>query len=328
MMKVIVIQEDKQIDISAFSGNVTLTDNIDSLGRELNFDFLNNHVYDSYTQFTTLRTGNTIILYEDSEQLFQGQIITLSRNSISQYSVKCFDNAFYLNKNQTKIQFTNLDVKACIEKLCKQEYIPCKVDCDIPTKVTKIYNGETISNIIDDLLKQATNDTGLKYRREYNYGSLYVNAMNNLKMIWKSKPLVSDFSYDESIDNLANRVVVISSSEKNTTVYAEAKNEQSIKMYGQYTHYEKVDDKKKAKAQKIADTKLKELSKTFEKATVTLLGDNYIRSGRIIQFEQPEIGLYGQYLVNHCTHNYNGSLHTMECEITKEEETVQNAESK
>lgn len=324
-MKVIAIQEDKQIDISAFSGNVTLADNIDSLGRELNFDFLNNHVYDSYTQFTALRTGNTILLYDNDEMIFQGQIITLSRNSISQYSVKCFDNAFYLNKNQTKIQFTNLDVKACIEKLCKQEYIPCKVDCDINTKVTKIYNGETISNIIDDLLKQATNDTGLKYRREYNYGSLYVNAMNNLKMIWKSKPLVSDFSYDESIDNLANRVIVMSSSEKNTTVYAEAKNEQSIKMYGQYTHYEKVDDKKKDKAKKIAETKLKELSKTFEKATVTLLGDNYIRSGRIIQFEQPEIGLYGQYLVEHCTHNYNGSLHTMECEITKEEE---NAEDK
>lgn len=324
-MKVIVIQEDKQIDISAFSGNVTLADNIDSLGRELSFDFLNNHVYDSYTQFTSLRTGNTILLYDADEMIFQGQIITLSRNSISNYSVRCFDNAFYLNKNQTKIQFTNLDVKACIEKLCKQEYIPCKVDCDIPTKVTKIYNSETISNIIDDLLKQATNDTGLKYRREYNYGSLYVNAMNNLKMIWKSKPLVSDFSYDESIDNLANRVVVISSSEKNTTVYAEAKNEQSIKMYGQYTHFEKVDDKKKDKAQTIADTKLKELSKTFEKATVTLLGDNYIRSGRIIQFEQPEIGLYGQYLVNHCTHNYSGSLHTMECEITKEDK---NAESK
>lgn len=325
MMKVIVIQENKHLDISAFCSNITLSDNIDSLGRELSFDFLNNHVYDSYTQFTALRTGNTVIFYDGEDMIFTGQIITLSRNSISNYSVKMYDNAFYLNKNQTKIQFTNLDVKACIEKLCKQEYIPCKVDCGIPTKVTKIYNGEPISNIIDDLLKQATNDTGLKYRREYNYGSLYVNAMNNLKMIWKSKPLVSDFSYDESIDNLANRVVVISSSEKNTTVYAEAKNEQSIKMYGQYTHYEKVDDKKKAQAQKIADTKLKELSKTFEKATVTLLGDNYIRSGRIIQFEQPEIGLYGQYLVNHCTHNYSGSLHTMECEISKENE---NAESK
>lgn len=321
MMKVIVIQEGKQIDISAFCGNVTRADNIDSLGVELDFDYVNNNVYDSYTWFTVLRTGNTILLYDADELIFQGQIITLSRNSVSGYSVKCFDNAFYLNKNQTKIQFTDLDVKSCIEKLCQQEYLPCKVDCDIPTKVTKIYNGETIANVIDDLLKQATNDTGLKYRREYNYGSLYVNAMNNLKLIWKSKPLVSDFSYDESIDNLANRVVVISSSEKNTTVYAEAKNDESIKMYGQYTHYEKVDDKNKDKAQSIANTKLKELSKTFEKATVTLLGDNYIRSGRIIKFEQPEIGLYGEYLVKHCTHNYNGSLHTMECEVIRNDDS-------
>lgn len=320
-MKVICIQEGNQIDISAFCGNVTRADNIDSLGVELNFDYLNNHVYDGYTTFTALRTGNTIILYDDNKQLFQGQIITLSRTSVSQYSVKCFDNAFYLNKNEAIIQFTDLDVKSCIEKLCQQEYIPCKIDCEINTKVTKIYNGDTIANIIDDLLKQATDDTGLKYRREYNYGSLYVNEMNNLKMIWQSKPLVSELSYDESIDNLANRVVVVSSSEKNTTVYAEAKNEESIKLYGQYTHYEKVDDKKKDKAQEIANTKLKELSKTFEKATLTLLGDNYIRSGRIIKFEQPEIGLYGEYLVQHCTHNYSGSLHTMECEVVRNDES-------
>ena len=321
MIKVLAIIDNQQFDISAFTGNITRADNIDSLGVELNFEYVNNSVYDSYTQFTALRTGNTILLYDADELIFQGQIITLSRNSVSSYSVKCFDNAFYLNKNQAQIQFTALDVKACIEKLCQQEYLPCKVDCDIPTKVTKIYNGETIASIIDDLLKQATNDTGLKYRREYNYGSLYVNAMNNLKMIWQSKPLVSDFSYDESIDNLANRVVVISSSEKNKTVYAEAKNEESIKLYGQYTHYEKVDDKKKGKAQAIADKKLKELSRTFEKATITLLGDNYIRSGRIIKFEQPEIGLYGEYLVEHCTHSYNGSLHTMECEVIKNDES-------
>ena len=321
MMRVMAIIDNQQFDISAFCGSVTRADNIDSLGVELNFEYVNNQVYDGYTVFTALRTGNTILLYDNDELIFQGQIITLSRNSISNYSVKCFDNAFYLNKNQAQIQFTDLSVKACIEKLCQQEYIPCEVACDIPTKITKIYNGETISNIVDDLLKQATDETGLKYRREYNNGSLYVNAMNNLKMIWQSKPLVSDFSYDESIDNLANRVIVISSSEKNTTVYAEAKNEESIKLYGQYTHYEKVDDKKKDKAQDIADKKLKELSKTFEKATVTLLGDNYIRSGRIIKFEQPEIGLYGEYLVEHCTHNYDGALHTMECEVIKNDES-------
>lgn len=320
MIKVLAIIDNQQFDISAFCSGITLSDNIDSLGRELKFDYLNNSVYDNYTQFVALRTGNTIMFYDSEDLIFTGQIITLSRNSVSNYSVTMYDNAFYLNKNQASIQFIDLDTKTCIEQLCKQEYIPYDVACEISNKVTKIYNGETISNIIDDLLKQATDDTGLKYRREYNQGCLYVNAMNNLKMIWESKPLVSDFSYDESIDNLANRVIVVSSSEKNKTVYAEARNEESIKLYGQYTHYEKVDDKKKDKAQDIANKKLKELSRTFEKATVTLLGDNYIRSGRIIQFEHPEIGLYGEYLVEHCTHNYNGALHTMECEVVKNDE--------
>lgn len=320
MIKVTTIVNDAIIDISAFCSNITRSDNIDSLGVELSFEYLNNTPYDSYTMFTPLPVGQTVCFYEDDELLFQGLVITSTRNGVSSYTIKCFDNAFYLNKNNTRIQFTNLDVKTAIEQLCTKNYIPCKVDCDIPTKVTKIYNYETISSIIDDLLKQATNDTGLKYRREYNYGSLYVNAMNNLKMIYQSEPLVSDFSYDASIQDMANRVVVISSSEKNTTVFAEAKDDDSIALYGQYTHYEKIDDKKKAQAQKIADTKLKELKRIVSKANLTLLGDNYVRAGRILKFNQPNIGLIGEYLVNNCTHTYTGVLHTMTCEVEKQDD--------
>ena len=320
MIKVTTIVNDVMIDISAFCSNVTRSDNIDGLGVELGFEYLNNTPYDGYTMFTPLPVGQTVCFYEDDELLFQGLVITSSRNGVSSYTIKCFDNVFYLNKNKTCIQFTNLDAKTAIEQLCANNYIPCKVDCDIPTNITKIYNYETISSIVDDILKQATNDTGVKYRREYNYGSLYVNAMNNLKMIYQSEPLVSDFSYDASIQDMANRVVVISSSEKNTTVFAESKDDESIKLYGQYTHYEKIDDKKKAQAQKIADTKLKELKRIVSKANLTLLGDNYVRAGRILKFNQPNIGLIGEYLVNNCTHTYTGVLHTMTCEVEKQDD--------
>lgn len=319
MIKVVHIVNDISTDISAFCGNITRRDNVDSLGVELGFEYLNNRIYDGYTAFTDIRLGQTICFYDNNELIFQGQIIKLTRSNPSHYSVTCFDNAFYLNKTNVKIQFSNMDVKSAIEKLCSQNYIPCKVDCDIATKVTKIYNYESISSIIDDLLKQATNDTGLKYRREYNYGSLYVNAMNNLKMIWQSKPLVSEFSYDSDLTNFANRVVVVSSSEKNTTVFAEAKNDGSIKLYGQYTHYEKVDDKNKATAQAIANQKLRELSRMVDSVSVTLLGDNYVRAGRILQFAQPAIGLEGNYLVHECEHSYTGVLHTMTCQIKKED---------
>ena len=320
MIKIVSIANDVSTDISPFCGNVTRRDNVDSLGVELGFEFINNQIYDGYTMFTELKLGQTICFYDNNELIFQGQIIKLSRNGPSHYSVSCFDNAFYLNKTKVRIQFSNINVKSAIEKLCAQENIPCKVDCDISTKVTKIYNYETISSIIDDLLKQATDDTGLKYRREYNYGSLYVNAMNNLKMIWQSQPLVSEFSYDSDLTEFANRVVVISSSEKNTTVFAEAKNEDSIKLYGQYTHYEMIDDKKKAKASQIANLKLKELSTMVNEVSVTLLGDNYVRAGRILTFAQPAIGLEGNYLVHECEHNYTGVLHTMTCKIKKEDE--------
>ena len=319
MIKVVHIVNDISTDISAFCGNITRRDNVDSLGVELGFEYLNNRIYDSYTAFTDIQLGQTICFYDNNELIFQGQIIKLTRSNPSHYSVTCFDNAFYLNKTNVKIQFSNMDVKSAIEKLCSQNYIPCKVDCDIATKVTKIYNYESISSIIDDLLKQATNDTGLKYRREYNYGSLYVNAMNNLKMIWQSKPLVSEFSYDSDLTNFANRVVVVSSSEKNTTVFAEAKNDDSIKLYGQYTHYEKVEDKNKATAQAIANQKLKELSSIVDSVSVTLLGDNYVRAGRILHFAQPAIGLEGDYLVHECEHSYTSVLHTMTCQIKKED---------
>lgn len=301
--------------ISSFCGNVTKTDDIKSLGVQLSFDYINNKVLDSYTNWIDLSLGDTIMMYEDDTLLFVGTIQKASRNGLSSYQYDVFDNAIYLNRQEARIQFNAIDIKSAIETLCKQEYIPCEVACDIPTKVTKIYNGDKISDIIDDLLKQATNETGKRYRREYNNSKLYINAFDNLKMIWDSEPLVSDFSQEFDCDGLANKVVVLSGKEKSQTVVATAQDDESIKKYGLYVHYEKVDDKKKSQADNIAKKKLKNMSNPKKSITCTLLGDNYVRSGRILKFNQPNINMVGEYLVTHCTHNYDMGKHTMDCEL-------------
>ena len=275
---------------------------------------------DKNTVWIDLALGTTILLYDDDTLLFQGAIQKASRNGLASYQYDVFDNAWYLNKQEARIQFNNIDVKTAIEKLCKQENIPCEVACDIPTKVTKIYNGDKISKIIDDLLKLATNENGKRYRREYNYGKLYINAFDNLKMLWQSEPLVSDFSQEFNCDGLANKVVVISGKEKSMQVVATKQNDESIKKYGLYVHYEKVDDKKKAKADQIATTKLKQLAWPKKSTKVTLLGDNYVRSGRILKFNQPNINMVGEYLVTNCTHTYDMGRHIMECELLLNEE--------
>lgn len=320
MIRVEAIIDDSPYIISAFCSNITREDDINSLGVKLSFEYLNNKVIDKNTVWIDLSLGTTIMLYDDDKLIFQGTIQKATRNGLAKYQYDVFDNAWYLNKQEARIQFSNVDVKTAIETLCKQENIPCDVACDIPTKVTKIYNGDTISKIIDDLLKLATNETGKKYRREYNYGKLYINAFDNLKMIWDSEPLVSEFSQEFNCDKLANKIVIMSGKEKSQSVVATAQDDNSIKKFGLYVHYEKVDDKKKAKAQNIANNKLKQMAWPTKSTKVTLLGDNYVRSGRILKFKQPNINLVGEYLVTNCSHSYNMGKHIMDCELVLNEE--------
>lgn len=306
--------------ISHFCGNITKADDIKSLGVQLSFDYLNNDVIDKYATWQSLALGDVISMYDDNELLFVGTIQKASRDCLSSYQYDAFDNAWYLNKQEARIQFNGVDVKTAIETLCKQENILCEVACEIPTKITKIYNGDTISNIIDDLLQQATNEIGKRYRREYNNSKLYINAFDNLKMVWDSEPLVSDFSQEFTCDGLANKIVILSGNEKNTTVVATKQDDASIKKYGLYVHYEKVDDKKKAQADQIASKKLKEMSSPKKTISCTLWGNNYVRSGRILKFNQPNISMVGEYLVTSCTHNYDMGKHTMDCDLILSEE--------
>lgn len=316
MIRIEAIIDDNPYIISAFCGNITKEDDIKSLGVKLSFDYLNNKVIDKNTVWIDLSLGNTIMMYDDDDTLlFQGTIQKATRDGLSSYQYDAFDNAWYLNKQEARIQFNGVDVKQAIETLCKQENIPCNVACDIPTKVTKIYNGDTISNIIDDLLKMATDETGKRYRREYNDGKLYINAFDNLKMIWDSEPLVSNFSQEFTCDGLANKIVILSGNEKSTTVVATKQDDESIKKYGLYVHYEKVDDKKKAQADQIASTKLTAMSNPKKSISCTLWGDNYVRSGRILKFNQPNISMVGEYLVTNCTHNYDMGKHTMDVQL-------------
>lgn len=320
MIRIEAIINDNPYIISAFCGNITKEDDIKSLGVKLSFNYLNNKVIDKNTVWIDLSLGNTIMMYDDDTLLFQGTIQKASRDGLSSYQYDAFDNAWYLNKQEARIQFNGVDVKTAIETLCKQENIPCNVACDIPTKVTKIYNGDTISNIIDDLLKMATDELGKRYRREYNDGKLYINAFDNLKMIWDSEPLVSDFSQEFTCDEMANKIVILSGNEKNTNVVATKQDDESIKKYGLYVHYEKVDDKKKAQADQIASTKLKAMSTPKKNISCTLWGDNYVRSGRILKFNQPNISMIGEYLVTNCTHNYDMGKHTMDVQLILNDE--------
>lgn len=330
MIKMVALIDGVPKDITAHTSNYKRSDNVDSLGQEFTFDLLNNPIDKNHTGYA-LEMGAKIVVSHNGTTIFSGVIISYSRNTLTKYSYKAYDYAYYLNKSEAVIQFNDVSVETAITQLCSQEGIPLTIDCELPTKISKIYNGEVISRILDDLLKLASDETGLKYRKEFSNGALYINKRTNLVIEAYYKPapkvdgfnpadLVGSFNSSYSVENMCNRIVIISSSEKNKQVYSEVSDDNNIQKYGQLTHYEKIDDKDTSKAGNIAQKKLKELNKITRSFSVTLFGDDRVRSGRCLVFNQPDINLVGTFLVKNCTHNYNGRTHTMDLELDMDKE--------
>ena len=301
-------------DITSYTGGYSLSDNIDSLGAEFQFKLMSNPLDVNY-QGKELPIGTKVVFFHDGTKMFAGVIVSYSRNSLTEYSYKAFDYAFYLNKSEAQIQFNNINTSDAIQKLCGENGVTVGNICSIPTMVNKIYQGNPISDIIKDLLKMAEDEQKMHYRLEVRDTALYIEPYKDLYVQGKFVDIIGDFNSTYSIEEMANRIVIVSSSEKNQQIVAEKSDANSVRTYGQITKIEKVEDKKMSQAAEIAANKLLDKNSVKRSFSVTLLGSDAVRAGRMVVFNQPEINLTGAFLVKNCTHNFDGNKHTMRLDL-------------
>ena len=325
MIKLVYIKDGVTKDITAFTSNYVRSDNIESLGMSFTFDLLNNPL-DNMQDGNELEVGGKVMLSNKGVTVFTGIIVGYDRNNLNRYSYRCYDFGFYLNKSEAIIQFNGVSVSNALKRLCSENGIVVGEITAISTVVNKIYNGDKISDIIKDLLKLATDELGTKYRLEVRDNKLYIQRYEDLVLTAFYKPaysvrgfdptlFVGGFSSSYSIEEMSNRVIVTSSNEKHAQTVASVEDGGAISTYGLLTKVEKVDGKNRSQAMQIAKTKLKELNKITRSFSVTLYGDDKIRSGRMLVFNQPEINLVGTFLVKSCTHTYTGKAQFMELDL-------------
>ena len=77
--------------------------------------------------------------------------------------IPALTHCFYLNKSEIEIQFNGVSGLEAIKKVCSENSVPLGNVADIKTTIKKIYQGETVSDVIKDIIKQATEETGYKY---------------------------------------------------------------------------------------------------------------------------------------------------------------------
>lgn len=315
-----LFKKNERFNITNLINNLSWSESIDTLGTQLSFDKAINK--DDYLfPNIEIELGDLIVLLNNNIEIFRGIITDLNRSSLYQASYTAFDFAFYLNKSKTIIQFNKIEASKAIKQLLSKVNVVIGNITPINTLVDKIYNDKYINKIIKDILDQSTAETGIQYRMEMQQNKLNISKYTDLKIQATyqmaenlapfniTKAINSSFSISQSIADLKNSIKIISSEEKSTRIIGEAKDQESINKYGLLQEIETVDKKDISKARNIAKQRLKELNKIIQDTSIEMLGSDQVKAGRILELNEPKIGLIGSYLIKECTHSFNNGIH-------------------
>ena len=307
-------------EITAYTNNYQRSDGIDTLGQEFTFDLADNP-FDFNLMGTRLAIGGKIE--------FSNQLSNNNKSATTQLNEEQQEQVVFQGIVVAEIQFNGVSGLEAIKKVCSENSVPLGNVADIKTSIKKIYQGETVSDVIKDIIKQATEETGYKYRLEYRDGKVHVEDYKDLVLDKVITQPINNYSRDLSMEDMRNSIVAISQKEKSTSVKSTIQDDESIKKYGLIKKIVKVDNKKQAQTAQIAKKTIQDTNKVAEKLNLTLLGDDTVRSGRIIIIDDYTVDIHDKFIVENCKHNY-GVNHTMTLDlkrVTKELDTSKYATS-
>lgn len=316
-------------NVTPIVANLSWQDSMDTLGVSMTFDkaysdekYMNN--YDAIIDI-----GDKITLTNNNTLVFYGIITDESISGRFGRSYTAYDYMFYFNKSKLKpTQIKKQSVSNAITDLCKQLSIPVHKICPISTLISGIYKDKTFAEILKDIIEKATQELGKQYKVEMYEGKLYIEELSQLQIqatcqlannLAPFNPInaIGNVSKTRSIVDMSNSVIVTSGEETSTSVIATVKDDTSITKYGLLQTNIAVDDKNLPQASNIAKNKLKELNRIIEDVSIDLLGDDNVKSGRILEIIEPITKLSGKYLVNDVTHTYSNSIHTMSLNLKR-----------
>lgn len=289
-MELYLIKEEA-VNITDITGGIVLNTSMDTLGASLNFNIARNFNDPNYALAETLEVGDIVIL-NNSKELFKGVILEITTNKFNR-SIKCLDFCFYLNKNKVIKQFDEISASTAIKQVLKEIGAEIGEVSNISTSITKIYNSNTIAEIINDILKQANDELGIKYIIEFAEDRFNIVPFRKINVQFRYKSTSSE-SLTESILEMKNSIIVTSNEQEEVEILATAKDEASIERYGSLQEVITVSpDEDEAKVRNIAKTKLKELNKVFRTASLQGFGDDEFKAGRVIELNNKEFSLKG-----------------------------------
>lgn len=303
-------------NITQLVSSLSFENSIDSLATTISFSVPFHKKTDFYIE---IEVGDKIEISKDSKNIFKGMVVEVSINDVTM-NLKAMDIGFYLNKNKVLKQVRNTSGNQAIKSICSEIGIPIEVK-GLEVKINKVYKTETIADIINDIIKQDTQQSKKEYCIYVLDNKVYVDFQGENEVdisfklsgkdILKESGAIINQTSTYNIEDLKNSVLVVSNDSNSILQLAKAEESDSISKYGKLQEVIELEAKEVAKANDVALNAIKISGKIKEELSVEIVTDKYIFSGQSLKLNNKK------YLIKSTNFNYlkdrfNGTVNLKE----------------
>jgi hypothetical protein len=199
--------------------------------------------------------------------------------------------------------------------------------------IKKIYIQQSPAAIIDDIIKQQEQQSGIKYSAEMDKGKISIVATQDRVITGTFRISENVEPYDvlanpleatrtRSLEELRNRIKVITSDSDTYETKALTQDTESASHYGLLEETVKIEAEDVSKSKRVAEILLKRLNRIQETNKLKLMGDVQFKGGYLFDVEEPVTGMTGRLMIKSCKHSVSNQIHTMELELVLPEDVA------
>lgn len=306
----ILNSKNEKYDITDLVVSVVIEGDYKQGARKLTCDYISSTI-DKSVPIIEFNEFDHIYFYQDKKLIFMGTVYELSKNSATNnISFYAYDDGVRALKIKTSYNFNNHTITSIINSIVKYFDIPLDSFIKSDLKITDVFIGKSLYDIIMSVYTELSKVTGKKYMIEWtNDGKMRIceKGIITLDITFEEYNNLISSSYTINMDNIINNVEII---DENNNFVKEVRDEESIKQFGGFREVIR------QSSGEDATDKAKSMLKGAERTcSLSGFGDYTCITGRAVTVKDSHTGLKGLFYIDSDRHTWSKGVYTIDLEL-------------
>lgn len=319
MLKIVIDNRNGNVwDVSQIvTGVQWKTSRIGKAG-SLDFTLIKNALYqDKSFQYNN---GDVVRVHYKNAPVFFGYIFSVDGGKDNAVKIKAYDQLRYLMASDTYV-LSNVKASEIVEMIAKKFNLKVGTLEDTVYRIPKMMeDAQQLLSIISRALDYTLINANLNFVFYDDFGELTIRNVEStlIDFIIGDGSLMYDYQMKTSIDDDTYNKIVLYKDNKDTgkrELYV-AQDSANIAKWGLLQLYQSVDENmNKAQIEQMLDTLATLKNRETKTLKVNAIGDIRVRAGTYARILIKEYDINQPFLVDECTHSFDGAEHTMTLDL-------------